>query len=241
MRSVNSSKLSIKGVVTVPVKVYKGFSSYQLDTHRYYPCGTQMKMSAFCPVHEDGCGEAFSGMQIGDKIVPVPPEFRDELLGKRTNMTIKSYIAMRDLHHLLMETMVVENYRVMPDGIDDVDTTHRTMFGALLRAMRRRNRALHVVVGLGGLERNAILLPDGRLLALSYQEEMIVFPGWSGPNISQVNGYMLNFIDGLVEMKNYRFTLSKITSSVENWIASFNKPRTNPKKSNTKERVTEHA
>lgn len=243
MRAVNSSDLHLGGVI-IPVKVYKTFKPFEFSASRYHAdCGTKMVQPYFCPDHPDQEEYVtYSAIDVGGKLVTVPNELRASLLEKGAPLTVHGMIPMKDMAEFLLDNMVVENYHILPDGIDEVRSPNLVGLQALLVALGRRNRALLCSMGAGGLKRNCLLLPNGNMMALAYAEERIEMPTYEAKNYPDVNGHMLRFIDGLPVASGGKPSLRAIKQRVEDWLNSHvTPPRKNAKKTKTTRTTTRKA
>lgn len=236
MRSVNSSPLKAASIINV--KIYKTHNPYAFNASRYHvDCNEKMTQPMVCPVHPGEECLTFSAIEIGGRLVPVPNELRDDLMRKKDPLQVVGTLPMKELPNLLLETSIVENYHVVPDGIDDIRSPNLVAFKSLLSAMKRRNKALLVTVGLGGIKRNCLMLPNGDLLALSYVEERVEMPSWDADTYPEINGAMNRWVDGLTVRTTFRFSLQTIRQRVDKWLlANSPAPRKNSKKSDTTDR-----
>jgi hypothetical protein len=231
MRSVNSNHLKA-GAITIPVKIYKSQKPYGFGASRYHVgCNEKMTQPMVCPAHPDEIADTYSAIEIGGKLVPVPYELRDSLLDKKAPLQVVGSIPLKELPNLLLETSIVENYYVVPEGIDEIRSPNLVAFKSLLGSMKRRNKALLVTAGLGGIKRNCLMLPNGDLLSLSYKEERVDMPSWDADLYPEINGAMNRWIDSLNVRTTYRFSLQTIRQRVDKWLQdNAPAPRTNRKK-----------
>lgn len=230
MKSVNTSSINI-GAVVIPVKVYTAHHQFKFSGHYYHDdCGERIVSPFQCPVHEDETPIFYSGIQIGDKIVKIPSELRDELLERKDPISVIGTMKMSDLPEFLLDTVVVGNYFVEPQGLDDIRSPHANALQSLFDKLRQRKRLLVVTLGISGLKRYALMFPNGRLSTLSYTEELVEGSNWQGNPTREMNGHMLRYVDSSL-VYPVPLSLKSIAKRVDAWLSShMPAPRQNTKK-----------
>src|SRR5690554_4173299 len=80
------------GVVTMPIAVYKASDDFGLPGSLYHQdCGGKVHQKRFCEIHtEDEELVVFSGIAVDDRIVPIGPDLRNELLERKSAFEVVS-------------------------------------------------------------------------------------------------------------------------------------------------------
>lgn len=214
------------GAVSIPVAIYKARDCYAMNTNLFHAgCDAPIRQPLTCPEHPlEEKVETYSGITLRDKVVPVPSELKDTLLGRKQKLEIISSHKMKDLASLInsgtiapLEMYELTGQRSTPHPTN-TDSSH-VKIASLLSRLSVKRRFLTCRIGLGGMERLAILLPSGIFYTLSYDEELRDRIGLSGKPDRTLSRHLDDLILNL-DAEFYAPSLAEIDSRVTRWIVS---------------------
>jgi hypothetical protein len=192
------------GLMSIPVAIYKAKDCYELPGSLY---------------HVDCHGKV-------REVVPLDSVMKDQLLGRKDQLEILSSHRLADLPLYISTTCLVpcELYELTGQRNSDLpvnsDGSHDAL-ATLLERLRVKKKFLRLKLGLGGLSRHAILLPNGYLYTLAYEEEMRDKLGVTG-NINRYMGKLYDdMIESIEERHFYQPSLAEIDTRVTNWVVGM--------------------
>jgi non-homologous end joining protein Ku len=216
------------GLMSIPVAIYKAKDCYELPGSLYHvDCHGKVRQELFCEEHP---GEeeiaTFSGVIVSNEVVPLDSVMKDQLLGRKDQLEILSSHRLADLPLYISTTCLVpcELYELTGQRNSDLpvnsDGSHDAL-ATLLERLRVKKKFLRLKLGLGGLSRHAILLPNGYLYTLAYEEEMRDKLGVTG-NINRYMGKLYDdMIESIEERHFYQPSLAEIDTRVTNWVVGM--------------------
>jgi hypothetical protein len=177
MRSVANGMLEV-GTVRIPIKVYVGSDDDTLNVPGslyHVDCHAKIRESQFC---EKGHNEDilnYSAVMVGDELVPISSQIRDELLDRKLPLRVVS------AHPLSLIPELMSNGTMVPVGYYRVLDMENKFIGSdtlvtLLDRLSKKKRFLLIQGPISGPDRYAILMPNGAIYPLAYQEELREFP-----------------------------------------------------------------
>lgn len=173
-KSVCSTNL-VMGLITIPVKIYKTFDELGLSGETFHDgCSKdglsdgKIRQPTKCEEHPDlDFPATYSGIRIGNRIVPLTPEVRRSLYMGDCPFEVVSSHRLSGLAN-----MFVDGSLHIHGNYEMCSTNQDTTFEILLDRLRIKKRFLLLSGPIGKMKRYSILLPNGRLLSLFYDEEI---------------------------------------------------------------------
>jgi non-homologous end joining protein Ku len=238
MRAVHSSTIDF-GDYSIPVKIYNIRDNYKLSASLFHDkCDEPVSR---VNVHVEGEQavevDVFTAIPVNQTPKPLPTEIRNELVGKDSPIEVISSHRVVAVESMISKghVCITDWFVAYPADFDKPNGEwNRNAMFSLLAKMKQRNRALLLRLGITSINRYAILFPNGRLAALSYDEEFRELPSYDGTLDPAVSSAALKFIDDILAPTPSSFSMKDIAQKVSAWFSTKDRtasPRTNPKKS----------
>ncbi len=233
------------GDIIIPISVYKTVDIFGLPGQEYHEdCGGKIRHKIFCELHpNDEAPAKYSAMGVGELLIPIGPEIRDELLNRKCAFDIVGIHPLKKITEYLgtSNMLPIETYEIAPQKsqIKSIVGLQSDMLHTLFYRMKVRKVFLIAKVPLGGMERYAAILPNGRVIVLAYNEEVRQPEEWSGFINSDLSTRFDSVMSKLTD-EYPQLSLQSFTMKIKEWIMSKiqpapkSTPRTNPKKQLTK-------
>lgn len=175
-----SEKLGLE--ISIPVFVYKkGAEFKKTDSHLHHAEDKgRIEYRKFCVEcgKEMGEGDIQKMVETGDGVVEVSREEITEAFNKTgTSLIAKNTISLKNLSEDMMNNYIMpkEVYTIRgfrPDNKKPPIETHEKTLRTMLSALSANNEGLMLSVALDGMQRNAILFPNGDIWTLAFAEEV---------------------------------------------------------------------
>jgi non-homologous end joining protein Ku len=158
------------GTFPMPIRLYKTADDLGLSGHLFHDgCYVKIRQWKTCELHPNTEDPAtFSGIQIGNKVVPLTPELKSQLFDGDTEFQALGAYRLANLPNYISEQAVVfmESYEMVPEQYFE------TAYSTLLDRLRVRKEFLLAVYAKSNMKRFGILLPTGIFIPIRYEEEV---------------------------------------------------------------------
>lgn len=245
MRSVHSSKITF-GDVEIPVKIYKARDDYKLDSSLFHDDCPKPISRADVHIDEEeqkaAIVDSFPAIEAGKEKKGISSAEKKGLLGANEPIEIECSVNLSEVGSAFANGLLtpIESYFVLPENYNKPNGEYnRVAFASLLSKMRFRNRALMLLLGIGGIQRYALLMPNGRLFTLSYGEEFREVPAYSAHIDRSVSSQALALLDDTYSSVPEIVEMGQIKDRVNAWFFNRDKSKSkNPKKKGAKSTQT---
>lgn len=174
METVNSKSVLTTtfhlGTFQVPIRLYKTTDVFGLSGQLFHDgCGGKIRQWKTCENHPNTIDPAtFSGIQVGNKVVPLTPELKTQLLDGNARFQAIGVFKMQQLTSLIVEQKIVPvaQFEMAPEQYFE------KVFSTLLSRLRIRKQFLLASFGKDKMRRFGILLPSGIFMAIHYANEV---------------------------------------------------------------------
>ena len=179
MKPVHTGVLPI-GDINIPVSIYKSADVFGLEGHLYhYECGGKIRQRLFCEQHPE-LEEVvtYTGLEVGGEIIPVDASLRNSLLDRKVGFEHVGTYRLTALAPFMTERELVPmcHYRICSPQNKNIDPSVSELNASVLSTLSHRLLAkkmfLLVTIGLGGVKRYGIIMPNMDLYLLFYPQEL---------------------------------------------------------------------
>lgn len=201
--------------ISLPIFVYKKTSVLKkADTHMHHAVdGGRIYYNRIC----DRCQENVPLYEVEKMVVTengmvsVTKEEIDEIFNEtQTSVSVICTLPAKKVNEYLSKEIMVpkEAYQIVafrPDTKSPPLKAHETILKSLLTALTSNKQVLMVSAFLGQMQRNAVLFPNGTMLALCWEEELRETIPWQhedGVSKEMVDGFKAIFKSVEAEMAN---------------------------------------
>lgn len=158
------------GTFQMPVRLYKTTDAIGLSGNLFHDgCSGKIRQHKTCELHPNTEDPAtFSGVQIGNKIVPLTPELKTQLLDGDVEFRSVGVYRLSALIPLMLEQSIslLEPFEMVPDKYFEVP------YSTLLNRLRVRKQFVLSQYGKDNMRRYGLLLPSGIFTPIRYSEEV---------------------------------------------------------------------
>ena len=158
------------GTFQMPVRLYKTTDVLGLSGKLFHDgCGGKIRQWKTCELHPNTEDPAtFSGMEIGNKIVPLTQQLKEQLFDGNTEFRAIGAFKLSQFTQLTIERAIVP--------VDFLEVTPEKFFekafSTLLDRLRVRKQFLLVKFAKDNMRRFGIFLPNGIMVPVKYSEEL---------------------------------------------------------------------
>lgn len=241
-RSTYSGVLQV-GVINLPIAVYKARDEFGLPGSLFHQdCGGKVRQKQFCEIHPDDEEiVVFSGIAVDDRIVPIGPELRNELLERKAAFEVVSAHPMSKLSSWITYGGIIPQaiYQIAPNRnkVQSVEDANHRLLATLLNRLEKKKVFLLCTIGMGGMKRYGILLAGGLFYTLTYREELREEIDWDGDVDPAIGSAIDGVLDKITTGDLPEISMQPIQKRVAAWIESLTAPIKKPRKSNPKKRT----